>query len=199
MSSLVVLLASNVIALAIAWRYGMSLRDLMTVYWIQSLVIGATNAVRLVGIGWQEWRHVPWREWELGENPLGQKTLYALFFVAHYGIFHLVYAIGIDGIPGALASDDAYLACAAVFALNHGYSLILNLRRDAVYRPKAGVVMVLPYARIIPMHLTLILGVHYAGAAAFFFFAGLKILADIAMHLVERRVLGPGKAATGVL
>lgn len=51
--------------------------------------------------------------------------------------------------------------------------------------------MLLPYARIVPMHLTIILGSTLAGdsALALLLFASLKTGADVLMHHVEHRVL----------
>ena len=80
-----------------------------------------------------------------------------------------------------------------MFAVNHGYSLLQNVRRDALGKPPLGVMMFLPYVRIIPMHATIILGgAYYAGAQAFFVFAILKLIADAMMHTVEHHVLAKG-------
>jgi hypothetical protein len=191
MSSLIVLLAANVIALAIAWRYGMGLRDLMIVYWIQSIIIGLATIVRIVAIGWLEYRQIPKRDWFLRENPFFARAGEALFFTFHWGLFHLVYLVFIFMlIPGQAGSMQAYQACALVFLLNHGYSLWQNLRRDVENRPRSLTVAALPYARVVPMHVTIIFGTMYFSATGkFFLFAGLKILADVAMHVLEHAVL----------
>jgi|CXWL01.1.fsa_nt_gi hypothetical protein len=55
--------------------------------------------------------------------------------------------------------------------------------------------MFLPYARILPMHLTILAGgaMTAAGTAAFLLFGGLKLFADALMHTVEHHVLGKGR------
>jgi hypothetical protein len=50
--------------------------------------------------------------------------------------------------------------------------------------------MFLPYGRVIPMHLTIILGTFFSGGTAgLLIFGGLKTAADIVMHKVEHRLL----------
>lgn len=54
--------------------------------------------------------------------------------------------------------------------------------------------MFLPYARILPMHLTIILGgaLGGEGAAVVLIFGALKTAADVLMHHVEHRILQSG-------
>jgi len=53
--------------------------------------------------------------------------------------------------------------------------------------------MLLPYARIVPMHITILAGGSlYGGAHAFALFGFLKIIADTVMHTVEHHVLAKG-------
>ena len=44
-----------------------------------------------------------------------------------------------------------------------------------------------PYARIIPMHLTILLGSYFVGGAegTLIIFLALKTLADVLMHMIE--------------
>jgi hypothetical protein len=55
-------------------------------------------------------------------------------------------------------STGPVMLCVALFLVNHGYSLIVNLRADLARKPNIGTVMFFPYARIIPLHLTIIFG-----------------------------------------
>ena len=78
------------------------------------------------------------------------------------------------------------LICCAAFFLNHFFSFRHNLERDARKVRNIGTIMFFPYARIIPMHLTIIVGGFFAyktGAVVLFLI--LKTLADLAMHAVE--------------
>ena len=80
---------------------------------------------------------------------------------------------------------------ALLFLGNHVFSYFYNKPRDTG-RQKIGTLMFYPYARIIPMHLTLILGVFLDGGLLLFLL--LKTLADVIMHVVEHRVLLKGEA-----
>lgn len=171
--SLLALIAANVVALAVAYAAGMTLHELMLVYWIQSVVIGVYSALRIVNL----------------EESSAHKA--ALFFLGHYGFFHAAYFayLVFDG-ESTLGSPGAYLLCALVFVINHGYSFVHNIRSDVKGRPDIVVLMFLPYARVAPMNFLLALGAHVSGGTgAFLLFGVLKILADAVMHTVEHHVL----------
>lgn len=197
-SSVFVLIAANLVALAIAYWAGMSLRELMLVYWIQSVIIGICSFFRILNLN----RFDP-SNFRIGnraaEETTRDKVTTAFFFAFHYGFFHFGYLmfISFDRDAGAQTGSAAgYALCALVFAANHGYSLLRNIRRDARGRPKLGTLMFLPYARIVPMHITILVGGSlYGGAHAFALFGFLKIIADAVMHTVEHHVLaGPPMA-----
>ena len=51
--------------------------------------------------------------------------------------------------------------------------------------------MIYPYARIIPMHLTIIIGATFVNALPFFLV--LKTFSDAVMHVVEHKVIRKGE------
>jgi hypothetical protein len=190
-----VLVFANLVALGIAWATGMGLQQLMAVYWVQSVIIGVSHFIRIMSLqkfstdGFSSnGRRIP--------EDAGGKRSTAFFFAVHYGFFHIGYLVFllVGSKTGALGSAAGLALCALVFALNHGYSLKHNIRRDARGTPNLGTLMFLPYARIFPMHLLIILGATmHATAAHLLLFVGLKIVADVAMHTVEHHVLGKEK------
>jgi hypothetical protein len=190
-----VLIAANLAALLIAWLTKMSLRELMLVYWIQSVIIGATSFIRIVNL-----KRFSSENFRVNDKPVEETTAgkwqVAIFFAAHFGLFHFVYLmfLAFEGKAAPHAGPAfGYFLCALVFAANHGYSLLQNIRSDALGRPNVGTLMFLPYARIIPMHATILAGGTFAGGAqAFALFGFLKILADVIMHTVEHHVLAKG-------
>jgi ribosomal protein S27AE len=195
-SSVLVLIAANLAALAIAWWIGMSLRELMLVYWIQSVIIGVMSFIRILSLD----RFDP-SNLNIGNRPVqetaGDKLKIAGFFLLHYGFFHfgyLVFVLSLRSQDGG-SSAIGYLLCALVFFANHGYSLLKNVRQDAHGRPHIGTLMFLPYARIVPMHLTILFGGTFF-AGAFTLFGGLKVLADVAMHTLEHHVLRASREAS---
>ena len=195
--SLAVLIGANLLALAIAWKTGMSLRELMMVYWVQSIVIGATFFLRIWKLERFDTAGFKVNGRSVEPTPATARST-ALFFAVHFGMFHVFYLIfmSFDHRGGSVGPVGGYALCALVFAVNHGYSLKHNLKRDSQGRPNIGTLMFLPYARIVPMHLTIILGAHiFGGAGGFFLFGVLKILADAVMHTVEHHILA--KSGTG--
>lgn len=181
---LLALIAANVVALLIAYATGMALRELMMVYWIQSVIIGIAAFVRILCLNRfdPQGRHLA---------PTKEKWMSAFFFLLSYGMFHGFYFVALTLIFGLDTADSAtgYLLCALVFAANHGYSLLQSVRRDALGQ-EIGAIMMLTYMRIVPMHLTILLGgMFFNGPGAFALFGGLKIAADVAMHMVEQLML----------
>ena len=194
--SVFALIAANLLALLIAWVTHMSLRELMLVYWIQSVIIGVCSAIRILNLEHFSTENLKMNNQPVAEEP-ASKWKVAGFFVLHYGFFHLGYLmfLSFDREPGPGGSAAGYLLCALVFAANHGYSLLQNVRRDAHGKPNLGTLMFLPYARIVPMHLTIVFGgLFFGGAWAFAMFGALKLVADVVMHTVEHHVLAKGGA-----
>lgn len=188
--SFVALIAANVLALVIGRATGMGLREMMFVYWIQSVMIGITHFVRILLL----------REFNTAgftfsgrpmEETLSDKLRIALFFLMFYGMAHVVFfGLMLHGKGGGSGSAIGYSLCAIVFAFNHLYSLVHNLQKDARGKPHLALLMVLPFARIVPMHVTIVLGQgRYVSVELFFLFGGLKTVADVVMHVIEHHLL----------
>lgn len=186
-----VLIFANLVALGIAWATGMTLKQMMAVYWVQSMIIGVANVTRILNLQKFSTEGFSSNGRPVPEDERGKRST-AWFFAFHYGFFHLGYLVFLASSKGGGIGSAAGLAlCALVFALNHGYSLKHNIQRDARGKPNLGTLMFLPYMRIFPMHLLIILGASVAATPAHFaLFVCLKILADVTMHTVEHHVLG---------
>jgi len=73
-----------------------------------------------------------------------------------------------------------------VFFVDHLFSFRYNRERDQKKIQNLGRLMAFPYARVVPMHLVIVLfGVFLSGALPLLVFLGLKTLADVIMHVVE--------------
>ncbi|WP_293645850.1 DUF6498-containing protein [Thiolapillus sp.] len=73
-----------------------------------------------------------------------------------------------------------------MFFVNHAWSFFSNRKREADTVPNIGTLMFLPYARILPTHLTLVFGgMFISGKLWLVFFLLLKTLADLIAHAVE--------------
>ncbi len=191
-SLLLVNIGTIVLALIFQWP----LSTLMWPYLMQSFIIGYYSRRRMLAL-------VDFSTEGLTENDLPvaptaeTRTRMANFFTLHFGIFHVVYALFLWRNVGEMRWWDwaGCFAAAASFAFNHRLSYEQNLEADREGETNIGKLMFLPYARILPMHLTILLGTGMAGPAAILLFGGLKTVADITMHYVEHRAIqsaGPG-------
>lgn len=178
------LVAANATALAIAWFLDLSIGSLVFVYWLQSVVIGAMQVIRIARLR----RFVP----DLGakhppvSESVGIKIWIAAFFSVHYGVFHLVYLIFILVATGGNVGDPfALLACGAAFLFHHALTLRQSLKSDADGVPSLKALMWQPYPRIIPMHAMILTGAIFwgdAGPEGMLLFGALKTLADALMQ-----------------
>jgi len=200
--SLWLLLLVNGIALVLAVMQNWNVLILMWIYWFQSIVIGFFSFRRIRQLGEFSTAGLT-INYDAVEPTEETKNFIAFFFLKHYGSFHLVYfgfllissrygMLG-DADGSALSSADLIyiIPTSLLFLGNHVYSYLYNKPRDAG-RQNIGALMCYPYARIVPMHLTICLGGFLGGGLLLFLL--LKTLADAIMHVVEHRVLLRGQA-----
>lgn len=193
---LLALLVANGVTIALAVLQRWELGTVLLVYWCQSVTIGVFTVARILEAGDAADRSRPIR-----------RLFLAGFFMVHYGLFHLVYLVFIAtfALFGTYGISDplAILAGAGVFFVNHLVSFLWFRGRE-VHNPEA--IFVEPYHRIVPMHLTIILGGVAAGLvsgygidaslAMVLLFLVLKTAADVWTHQRQHdRTAAPG---TGV-
>ena len=181
-------LAVTVLALFQNWHIGYFLWP----YWFQSVAIGAVYAHRMWGL-----KQFSTDGMELNGRPVrptpAAKRSAALLFVLHYGFFHLVYFFFLSALatpPGA--SEMKWLLGSGVLLAADQVYTGLSEDRSALFGVNLGKLMMFPYVRIIPLHLTIIFGLGFSGGGLFALglFAGLKTFADGVLYVLERRVLG---------
>ena len=75
--------------------------------------------------------------------------------------------------------------------MSHAFSLRRNLAADAAGCPSIGILMFMPYARVLPMHLVILRGLAAgeSSASALVVFGTLKTAADALMHVVDHHVM----------
>jgi hypothetical protein len=200
--SLWLLLLANGVTIVLAVTQNWNVLGLMWIYWFQNIVIGFFNFQRIRWL--KEFSTEGFMiNGQPAEPTQGTKNYFARFFLLHYGGFHLVYFIFLlifsltgmlsgAGVNALSSADLKYIVPTALLFLgNHVFSYFYNRPRDTP-RQNIGSLMFYPYARIIPMHLTIILGAFLGGGLLLFLL--LKALADVIMHVVEHRVLLRGEA-----
>jgi hypothetical protein len=204
---------SNLVTLTAALWQDWSVLQLMWPFWAQSLIIGWYARRRILGL--VEFSTAGFRINDRPVDPTDEtRRSTANFFALHYGGFHLGYLIFL--IVMSTAADETgriavtnestravslieighvypfdfviYAALAVGFWHSHRASHREHVAADLERVPNIGTLMAMPYARIVPMHLTIVFGL-MLGVGAIWVFVLLKISADIVMHKVEHRVL----------
>ncbi|HSD75361.1 MAG TPA: DUF6498-containing protein [Steroidobacteraceae bacterium] len=195
------LVVVNVATLAVALGLDWPVSTLLWPYWIQSVVIGYYSRKRILALGRFSTENFTMNDQPVSATPATQRSV-ANFFTLHYGFFHFGYLMFLIKQAPALPWWDAlgWLALGLSFAWNHRLSFQQNVDSDRQGTPNIGTLMFLPYARILPMHFTIILGGTLAGSGsrAVLVFGALKTVADVLMHYVEHRVLQRSRTALPV-
>ena len=187
------LIAANLFAMGVAYATGMGLNEMLFVYWMQSVIIGICAVIRILNLKSFSTKDFSMSGGRVEETPAGKRRA-ATSFILIYGTMHVGYLVflwfGGPSIGRMQGSLLGYGLCAAVFAVNHAYSLYKNMQADAVGRPDLGNLMMLPFARIVPMHFTVVVGNAMAnGIAATFFFLIFKTFLDVILHCAEHSTL----------
>jgi len=208
--ALYAILASNGLTLAIAWWQQWGLLHLLWPFWIQSLVIGWFARRRILALGEYCTEGFIVNGKAVEATPATQRWT-ANFFVMHFGGFHLVYlafllifSITVDAagyMPvthtdtgkvslvhmGRVDAHDMlqFVLLGVAFWFSHRLSHREHLAADLARRPNIGSLMMLPYARVLPMHLCILLPAFLSQGAALWLFGLLKTAADLVMHRVE--------------
>lgn len=214
------ILITNAATLAVAVWQDWSVLQLLWPFWMQSLIIGWYARQRILKLTRFSTAGVKINKRTVEPTPETQRSM-ANFFALHFGFFHLIYFIFLIAFTltsdargfiavtnentgqvsqvliGKIAPIDLliYIGLAFGFQLNHGRSHREHVRADLGHTPNIGTLMMMPYARVVPMHLCIILAIPFGGSGAIWFFMLLKTGADVAMHKVEHRLLQRPAAA----
>lgn len=186
-SSVISLVLVNALALVVAVADGWSLIDLMAVYWVQSVIIGISYFYRILGL--EQFSTENFRVNNRSVDPTPEtKRKTAYFFLFHFGFFHFGYLIFILS-DSQQPAGFGLLICSIAFAINHYFSYRYHKEMDSKGTPNIGTLMFTPYLRVVPMHITIVFGAVALNSTGILVFGGLKLVADVLMHLVEHRLL----------
>ncbi|MBU2100418.1 hypothetical protein KKG83_06330 [Candidatus Micrarchaeota archaeon] len=194
-SSAKVLVLSNLITIVLAVAFSWNIIIILWSFWLQSIIIGFFNFFRILTL-----KDYSTENFKINSMPVTAsssiKIFVGLFFAFHYGFFHLIYAVFLGVFTfasGSITSGDIfYIGLAGlIFFFNHLFSF-LYFKNKPKKQQNIGAIMFYPYARIIPMHLTIIFGgiFLFSGIGSAFvlvFFLLLKTGADLVMHFIEHK------------
>ena len=168
--TLLSLLLVNGIIIVLAVSQGWDLGTTIFVYWAQSIIIGFFTVVRILGLRIED---LPSEEIEAIPAALLQvkdrkssfwtiKIGLAAFFSLHYGLFHYGYLsfLEIFGfvMPGDIRDAGCMVLACGLFFANHLYSFLFYRESERKQGTYVQELFVRPYLRIIPIHITIILG-----------------------------------------
>ena len=176
------LLLANLITIAFFITGGGSIMQVLWIYWLQSVILGAINVLRIMSYPMKAGSKFQGIQPVLDASDQRQSKvgnmIVAGFFMLHYGFFHLVYGlfllalslpdmkVSVNGTEhvlnlGTHLSVKLILLSGLAFALHHGISFIAEKRFYKAHpdqTPTADKLFTGPYARIVPMHLIIIFG-----------------------------------------
>ncbi len=182
-SSLQLLVATNLVIITIALAQQWNAVQVLFIYWGQSVALGVINIFRIFTIK------------VASKERIGRRAGISAFFIFHYGLFHLVYLKFIFLIAEITKADlDYHLLFYPILLLfiNHLFSFIKNRKKDNKLRKNLKEVMMYPYKRIKPMHITIVVFLfiqvflHNSGVLVFFML--LKTYADAKSHIIEHNL-----------
>lgn len=173
------LLAGNIFCFIYFNEFDADFATIIWIYWFQSVFIGLVAAIEL---------YLPGKNLEkdlekTGVNPMGSNGCLSLFFVFHYGTFHLVYAVFLLIDYGHTIREEVLLIALAAFAIETLLSFYQRRNANIDGNANTGAAMFLPYLRVFPMHLTIILPT-LLGLQTSSLFIVLKTVADIISWMV---------------
>ena len=190
--SFLFLLAGNIYCI---WYYQNNTGAFTTVvwiYWFQSITIGLFNFIDLLTI-----TNFDSGDMKLNDQPVteGNKGCTAWFFLVHYGFFHLGYAIFILKDFGVRSVNSTVLLLGVgTFFLEAIIGFIRQKQLERTVTFNIGSLFFLPYLRIVPMHLMILLPA-FLGWKPSIVFLALKMSADILSFLLYHHVYSKNKIA----
>ncbi len=209
-TSTITLILSNLLVISFAIADNLSAVELLWIYWTQSVIIGVFNFIKIFTL-----KEFNTNGIKINNSPLqptkSAAKFSAVFFLLHYGFFHFIYAVFIGSFPFINHSNNSgpdgkfILLSAAMFFVSYLIEFINYNKEEKEELPNLGRLISAPYARIIPMHLTIILG-GFIGLAGKVFsgntnlpviilFTTIKTIVDLITHSVDINLLSKKSAA----
>jgi hypothetical protein len=183
--SLYILLAVNG---WLIWQYRQdpdTIHTIIPLYWMQSVLIGIFNFFDMLTL-----QQVNKSGLHFNNQQPDGKGFTATFFLLHYGFFHLVYLMFMPFFGISVQKIDWPLM-KFTFVLLLASQVITFVQHKLRYRRvkgNLGQVMVLPYLRIVPMHLAILTPAFFP-ISNYMVFLVLKTIFDVIMQIVYHRLM----------
>jgi hypothetical protein len=160
--ALVTLLISNVITVFLAFYYGFDLINILWIYWFQSLIIGLVNVIEILALKKFSTEGI---KPSLPADKPSSKFQVAFIFTMTYGLFHLAYAIFLTVfftifIKGTGLNWNMIIIGSLAFFIHYIIQFFsFSIKNNSSNIPSLAKLVIRPFYRIIPMHLTIIVAV----------------------------------------
>ncbi len=190
--SILFLLAGNIYCIWYYENHPDAFATVVWIYWFQSITIGLFNFLDLLTV-----KNYDAANFKMNNKPVttNNKGCIAWFFLFHYGIFHVVYAVFLLVNQGIRSVDKIILMLGiAVFFAESILNFMKQKQIEHTQSINLGTMFFLPYLRIIPMHLMILLPA-FLGWKPSLLFLALKMGADILSFLIYHYVYGKNKIA----
>ena len=186
--AILALIIANLVPLLGVFAYGWNLYTLVMVYWSENILIGVFTLVKMAFVK------------KVG--PVGKTKLYkTLLFCAVYGTFVVIHGSILSQLvfrsaDRAFNFGIVFVLCILAFLLSHAVSMTTNfLMKRENEKISAFDLMFLPFVRVAPMHLVLLLAAIVVLAMVegpgwrLSLFVLLKVFLDLASHFAEHTAM----------
>ena len=196
-SSIIALITVNLFPVFGVLYWGWSVFPIMLLFWAENVIVGFYNVLRMIafrpreGAAWLvKLFLIPFFTIHYGGFTAG----HGMFVVLMFGqdLFESTAGPRLDILLQVVRDYNLMYAILALF-ISHGYSFITNyLGKKEYLRYDLTKLMMLPYGRIVLMHITLVIGgliiaILDSPTAGLYLFILLKIIMDLRAHIREHK------------
>ena len=190
--SFLLLLGGNLYCIWYYQNHPNGFTTIVWVYWLQSVIIGLFNFANLLTI-----KNYGAGEFKFNGEPVTStnKGCLAFFFLVHYGGFHLGYALFLLIDIGIRNVDKAFLLIGvAAFFMESLSGFIKHKQQAAKTTLNIGSMFFLPYLRVVPMHLMILIP-KFTSLKPSLIFLVLKMVADILSYMLYQHLYNKNNEA----
>ncbi len=161
-----------------------SIHSIIALYWVQSVLIGLFNFIDILTV-----QKVKPGSFSINEKKASRGCA-ALFFLVHYGFFHFGYFLFLAFSSIDTKKINWHFMQLAFWILLAGMTInfIQNKIRFRDVEMNIGSMFFLPYLRIVPMHLMILIPA-FIHVSSFLIFLILKSIFDVLMHILYNKIL----------
>jgi hypothetical protein len=165
-------------------QYPDSIHTIIALYWIQSVFIGLFNFVDIITL-----KKVVSGGLKMNNKRMESKGCAGSFFLFHYGFFHLAYLFFLITIIDHKKIDWTFMQIGFwLIIASHAISFIQHKIRYNTIPGNLANMFFLPYLRIIPMHLMIIVPA-FLNVSSYMLFLILKTIFDLLMYIISYRMM----------